>query len=116
VHQGTPKPPWAGADSGAGPGLSFDDICALLVRDPFRLTEDRIATLTDYQLLYHYFRPRDEDGDLARGDQAEGEYATSLESMCKQVWRDRGESDAEIEAHWQRYCQREGMRVNGDGQ
>jgi hypothetical protein len=74
--------------------VTFDEVCQLLVREPFNLGFDEIAELTDYQILEILFKhPSDEK------PQPEGAYQTH-EEIFWSVWRRRGLSEDEIAGKW----------------
>lgn len=89
--------------------MTFAEVAAELTYHR-HLSLDQIARLDDDQLLWIYFRQRDEWGCLLRDGKREWrpgdpivEFAVSFESMVKQVWRERGYSKEEIQALWLDY-------------
>jgi hypothetical protein len=84
-----------GEDDGApGSGLSFDEVCAVLVKDPYFLSFDQIARLTDYQLTHILFRPEAASGLPAGGTPVSDFYAYWL------LLRRSGNDDAEVLRRW----------------
>lgn len=68
-------------------------MCSVLTRDPYFLSIEQIADLTDYQLLQVYFRPQ---GERNGGG---GNYEDPRE-IFRKVWERRGATAAEIAARW----------------
>ena len=60
-----------------------------------------IARLTDYQLRHVLFRRRDKHGRLIREEKPAA--GMSEKEFFFDVWRDRGESDEQIEVRWREY-------------
>ncbi len=74
---------------------------ALLVREPFNLSLEQIADLTDEQIAYIYFHPRDDRGhlepfpeDANRGEQSGVSFADMYARVTR--LREPGISDEEI--------------------
>jgi hypothetical protein len=74
---------------------------ALLVGEPWHLTIDEIKKLTPYRVRNHYFRERDEKGNLKL--RHPGAAAPTYEEIFRQTWRGRGLSEAQVEAKWREY-------------
>lgn len=107
-----PKRPEAAGDD----GLTFQQIAAILLVEPYNLSLADIAQLTDWQLRWLLFPPRDDEHrplsiEQARAqeelerDEAGGsapDYATYRDWFFG-VWRLRKETDAQIEKRWREY-------------
>jgi hypothetical protein len=82
-----------------------------LARPPYRLRPWEVARLTDHQLVNVYLRPRTEEGELIREAAPQEGGAGPLETACKQLWTEQGETPEQVEQHWQRYCQQHKIPV-----
>lgn len=80
--------------------MSFDEVCQLLMREPFAgWTFAAIAELTDYQISEILFKhPADEP------ETAPDEAYQTPEEIFRGVWARRGLSDAEVEEKWRAEC------------
>ncbi len=74
------------------------------------VTLAEIARMSDDQLAWVYFRKRDKYGRLVRKKQLYGKLVKRVNKtplrwdlMFKKVWRDRGKSEAEVEAKLEEY-------------
>lgn len=71
-------------------------VCQILVREPFNLSFEQIADLTDYQISEILFQhPADEPAK----NPAEQVYLTP-EQLFWRVWQRRGLSEEEIAEKW----------------
>lgn len=90
-------------------GLKFVEIAAELVHNGLSLKE--LAGLTDLQICWLYFRPRDKYGRLKRKGRHRATKVSapktkdwqkqSYEGMYRHVWKERGLSDEQIAEKWQ---------------
>lgn len=67
------------------------------MKEPFNLTMDQIADLTDYQLLQIYFRP---DPNAPAPPASDGGDVEDPRSIFEKVWARRGLTPEEIAAKW----------------
>lgn len=90
-----------GEDAGDADPMTFEEICAILVNEPFYLSLAQISRLTDYQIWQIYFRPkkkpeRDMDRPAPRGERI-------VASPFMIYWvheHQRGKADQEIIDRW----------------
>jgi hypothetical protein len=83
--------------------VSFDQVCAVLVKEPYNLTIAEIGKLTPYQLRHIFFRGQEEE-------RQEQPARPSYRDVFYEVWRRRGWKEAHIDAKWQEY-----LREQADG-
>lgn len=70
----------------------------MLTREPFAMSMAQVARLTDYQIVYVVFLPRDKDGRLQRRSDGQVPY----HEMLRALWAARGE---DVEAKWAEWLQ-----------
>ncbi len=61
--------------------MRAEDVAAVLVGEPWCLTLDHFARLTDAQIYGLYFRPRDKDGRLILGRDGDGRKVIPLPTV-----------------------------------
>lgn len=99
--------------------MSFREVCAVLVGEPYCLSMEQIAKLTDYQLYGIYCYPRDDHGRPlpSHPDPAEVEGPVTFEQAFRHGLRQKGYDEAGIEREWQRHQQavKDLQKAEGEG-
>lgn len=99
--------------------MSFAHMCAILVVEPYNLSLEEIAELTDDQLVDIYFRPRDKDGsplsdseigvdeEGQRGPPADTGGHSGYKGIFWATWKDARELEEEqVQALWREYLRK----------
>ncbi len=79
--------------------MSFEEICAILVGEPYYLSLAQIARLTWYQVWQIYFRPRPEAKEREAPPQGQRVFVTPFQLFWIHEHQ-RGQEDAAIIARW----------------
>lgn len=72
-------------------------MCTILTREPWNLSIEAIADLTDYQIAAVLLAP-----DPLRSSSGREDGGLSYREWYFAAWRRRGLSEAEIQARWER--------------
>lgn len=88
--------------------MSFAEVCQILVREPFNLSFEQIADLTDYQIAEILFK---HPADTPAEKPPDGNNLTH-EELFWRVWQRRGLSEEQIAEKWRA----ESQGNNGSGQ
>lgn len=79
--------------------MTFAEMCATLVKEPYFLSLDQIADLTDFQLTQIYFRPSWEEQRRRRLGHLP---VLTPQGLFEKVWAARGLTADQIKEKWQR--------------
>lgn len=84
--------------------MTFDEVCQQLVREPFNMSFEQIADLTDYQIAEILWKHPADEATRSLPPEKNG-YMTQ-EELLRRVWQRRGLSESEIEEKWRAKSQR----------
>jgi hypothetical protein len=75
--------------------VSFEQLCAVLVKEPYNLTLAQIGQLTPYQVRNIYFRSPERD-------QPKPARVQTYREIFWGIWKHRGLTEEQIAERWQR--------------